>query len=250
MLKIAICDDELLVANQISRNISKEFSKLNIKTDIQVYSDGIKLLSDFNKNPFDILFLDIFMPRPSGFDIAREIRIENNECYIIFITSKDDLVYDSFDYQPFQFIRKEEAYEPDISKNNHVIKSIQNTVLRLVQDICGNQRLILQDDNQKQTYIFPKEIEYIESDKHYLRYHLRDGNIMTERANISDRCAELSNLGFTRIQKKYAVNLSYVKQFDNEYGQVIMISGKKLPLSRVYKPEAKESFKTFMRTNH
>lgn len=250
MLRIAICDDELYVAKQISKNIKKEFTKFNIRTEISIFIDGINLLNEFSKEPFDILFLDIFMPKPSGFDIAKEIRAENYDCYIIFVTAKDDLVYDSFDYRPFQFIRKEDAYEPDISKNTHFAKSIQYTISRLVQDIYGKQKLILQDDNQKKTYIFPREIEYIESDKHYLKYHLRDGSILTERANISDKYIELANSGFTRIQKKYLINLSYVKQLDNEYGQVIMTSGKKLPLSRIYKPEATEAFKMFMRYNH
>lgn len=250
MLNIAICDDEIFTAKQISKNVLQEFLNHNVEVNIKTFTDGRKLINEFVKNPFDILFLDIFMPGTSGFEIAKEVRKMNTETYIIFITVKDDLVFDSFDYYPFQFIRKEELFEPDLSKNEHVTQSIRKTVSKLIEHIGNKSPIVLHDSNKREHLIFPSEIEYIESDKHYLNYHIiGSAETFRERAKISDKCIELSNVGVIRIQKKYAVNLKHVKFIDNEYDQIIMKTGKKLPISKLYKSEIKESFKIYLRDN-
>lgn len=248
MLSVAICDDEIFTAKQISKNVHQEFLKCNVEVNIKTFTNGRKLLDEFVKKPFDILFLDIFMPETSGFEIAKEVRKMNTETYIIFITVKDDLVFDSFDYYPFQFIRKEELYEPDLSKNEHVTRSIRKTIRRLIDHIGNQNQIVLHDRNKREHLILPTEIEYIESDKHYLNYHiLGSEETFRERAKISDKCVELANVGIIRIQKKYAVNLKHVRFIDNEYDQIIMKSGKKLPVSKLYKNEIKESFKVYLR---
>lgn len=248
MLNIAICDDEALSAKQISKNVRNEFLRHNVEVDIKTFTNGKKLLSEFEKKPFDIVFLDILMPGTSGFEVAKEIRKTGVETYLVFVTAKDDLVFDSFDYYPFQFIRKEELFEPDLSKNEHLTQSIKKTVERLIEYIGNQNQILLYDSNKKKHLIFPFEIEYIESDKHYLNYHIVDVNEpLRERGNIGEKCDELSGVGIIRIQKKYAVNSRHIKFIDNEYDQIIMKTGKKLPISKFYKNDMRESLKSFLR---
>lgn len=251
MLSIAICDDETFTAKQISKNVRQEFLRHNVEVSIKTFTNGRRLINEFMKEPFDILFLDIFMPETSGFDIAKEVRRISTETYIIFITAKDDLVFDSFDYFPFQFIKKEELFEPDLSKNELVTQSIRKTIQRLIDHIGNKSQIVLHDSNKKEHLIFPSEIEYIESDKHYLNYYITGSKEpLRERAKISDKCIQMANVGIIRIQKKYAVNLKHVKYIDYEYDQIIMKSGKKLPVSKLYKNEIKESFKVYLRNNY
>lgn len=251
MLRIAICDDEILAAQQIAKTVSMEFKDKNVDTEVCLFTNGQNLIDEFINKPFDVLFLDIYMPDVSGFNVAKKIRDLSTETYIIFITAKDDLVFDSFDYYPFQFIRKETFFEPNISNNNHVSLNIRKTIGRLIEHISDKKQFILQDINKKQHLVFPSKIEYIESDKHYLNYYI-SGNTepFRQRSKISDKCKELSDAGIVRIQKKYAVNLRHIKFIDNEYDQVIMKSGKKLPVSKTYKNELKESFKIYLRNNY
>ena len=46
------------------------------------------------------------MPGMSGFEAAEQIGEINRGPYLIFVTSKEELVFDSFDYYPFYFMRK------------------------------------------------------------------------------------------------------------------------------------------------
>ena len=69
---------------------------------------------------------------------------------------------------------------------------------------------------------------------------------LRERGNIGEKCNELSGAGIIRIQKKYAVNSRHIKFIDNEYDQIIMKTGKKLPISKFYKNDMRESLKSFL----
>lgn len=46
------------------------------------------------------------MPDIDGFEVAKRIRASLDTTQIVFVTTEDSLVYDSFDYQPFCFIPK------------------------------------------------------------------------------------------------------------------------------------------------
>jgi DNA-binding response OmpR family regulator len=51
-------------------------------------TDGEIAYSHFRKNQYDILILDIMMPKKDGFTLAKEIRMINREIPVIFLTAK------------------------------------------------------------------------------------------------------------------------------------------------------------------
>ncbi len=55
----------------------------------------------------EILLLDIDMPEISGMELAEQIFSSNINTNVIFVTNRDDLVFQAIHYQPFRFIRKE-----------------------------------------------------------------------------------------------------------------------------------------------
>ena len=63
--------------------------------DTELFSDGDKAYKHFHQDSWDICILDIMMPVKDGFTVAREIRMENKEIPIIFLTAKsmkDDVI--------------------------------------------------------------------------------------------------------------------------------------------------------------
>lgn len=81
------------------------------------------------------------MPEINGFDVAKNIRMGYSGCRIIFITSHSELVYDSFDFQPFDFIRKDQPETLD--------KSFANVVRKLMRHMKQNEIMILEDEFSK-----------------------------------------------------------------------------------------------------
>jgi two-component system, OmpR family, alkaline phosphatase synthesis response regulator PhoP len=49
---------------------------------------GIEALKEFRKNHFDIILLDVMLPEMNGFDVCEEIRKENKDIPVLFLTAK------------------------------------------------------------------------------------------------------------------------------------------------------------------
>ena len=94
-MKIAICDDnEDLLKNMhfILQNIFKQYTSY---FEIFSFSSGNLLLKSHKESNFDVIFLDIDMPDVSGIKKKKKIRMQEENLEIVFITNKDELVYDA-----------------------------------------------------------------------------------------------------------------------------------------------------------
>ena len=56
--------------------------------DVTLATDGEEGLKAFKKGEYDLCITDVMMPRKDGFSLARDIREENTEMPIIFLTAK------------------------------------------------------------------------------------------------------------------------------------------------------------------
>ena len=114
---IAICDDDNLMAQNIKNSMLHEFSNKGWQdVTIDYYEDGTRLLSSIEAdNSYRVVLLDINMEPMDGFQIAEQIAKSNSKILIVFVTSHEETVYDSFDYMPFYFIRKS-RYEISVKR--------------------------------------------------------------------------------------------------------------------------------------
>ena len=67
--------------------------------DVDFARDGRSCLARVSQHEYDLIVMDVAMPRMSGFDTCRQLRREQNETPIIFLTARDAL------------LDKEEGYE-------------------------------------------------------------------------------------------------------------------------------------------
>lgn len=56
--------------------------------EVDLASDGIEGYEKYRRGQYDLCILDVMMPRKDGFTLARDIRSNNNEVPIIFLTAK------------------------------------------------------------------------------------------------------------------------------------------------------------------
>ena len=107
-MNIAVCDDQKEMTNTI-HNLIKNYldEKTNGLNNIRSYFDGDSLLSDIQTGKsFDIIFLDIEMPSITGLEVAKQIRQNNFDLLIIFITSHPNFMSASFKVEAFDFLTK------------------------------------------------------------------------------------------------------------------------------------------------
>lgn len=227
-MKIAVCDDEGKILEEITAFIEKEFPL----SKVQSFQNGNSFLSSSEERP-DLLLADIDMPGMSGMEVAAALASEKAQTLIVFVTAHDELVYDSFKYHPFAFVRKKFLEEELLS----VLKDCQ-------KEIDGrNKRFIFQSGSQT-INLAQSEILYFEGQANYLAIHAAGGEFRM-RSTMTAVEKELENCGFLRIHKGFLVNLEHVKILKTE--ELELDDGQVLPIGKSYSDAAKKSILRFMR---
>lgn len=242
MIRIGICDDNSIMLHNLDNIISKAFDAHTSDFEIMTFGSGALLVNSHQQDPFHIIFLDIDMPKMPGFDVAKTLRDEFSNCFIIFVTSHSELMYESMDFQPFHFIKKN-CDEPISSSVNRIVK-------KLMKHMRQNEKVILEDDLSGRHAVYIHNIIYLESDKHYVKYYIKDmPEPIKMRENISDCEEKYIYYDFVRIHKRYLINLKYLSNFDNTNNEVLLgMINKKLAMSKNYKKDVDEKYTLYLRS--
>mgnify|MGYP000044137466 CR=1 FL=1 len=107
MYHIFICDDEKRFTEVLEKRVETCLKEQGQSYEIQIFYNGIEMFQAMQKKAPEILLLDIDMPEISGMELAEQIFSSNMNTNVIFVTNRDDLVFQAIHYQPFRFIRKE-----------------------------------------------------------------------------------------------------------------------------------------------
>lgn len=83
MLKILIADDNKQITNILAEYAKKE------GYEVSIAYDGEEALKMFHEEKFDLLLLDVMMPKKDGFEVCREVRKISN-VPIIMVTARGE----------------------------------------------------------------------------------------------------------------------------------------------------------------
>lgn len=236
MYQIAICDDEKKIVEDITFKIKTEFNKRTIKVGIIGFDDSRNLMGYLEKGHIDVIFLDIDMPYFSGMDIAGFINQNRLNTIIIFVTSHDALVYQTFDYRPFGFMRK-----------GYLDTELSPLVDRVIKELDDRKEELVINKGQEIIRIPFNEILYVEGDKNYLNIKTKTDEFRT-RDTMTSIENELKGKGFIRCHKGYLVNGEHIGKLRS--GEIeIDINGDTLivPVGRSYEKDVKRSLLELLR---
>lgn len=82
MIKILLAEDDVNLGLLL-----KEYLQAK-NYDVVLFPDGEAALNGFYQDSFDLCILDVMMPKKDGFAVAREIRINNKEISLLFLTAR------------------------------------------------------------------------------------------------------------------------------------------------------------------
>ena len=106
MLKIAICDDREEDREIVYMYVQHFCEERLQQAEIKVFSHPDTLICECEKFCPHIYILDIVMPMINGIQAARELRWNQPEAQIIFVTSEKSFALESFDVNPINYILK------------------------------------------------------------------------------------------------------------------------------------------------
>lgn len=122
MIRIAVVDDEAVILKRICRIINEN---LTDEKTVYTFNSSVDFFSNINNLNYDLVFLDIEIPEISGFQLAESIRATLPNSTIIFVSNMEHLVFESFKFQPFRFVKKE-SMEKDMKEAIQAYKEKSN----------------------------------------------------------------------------------------------------------------------------
>ena len=239
MIRTAICDDNEPMLDFLNNKIAEIFEENEMHCEISTFHSGNDFLESHTQRPFDVVFLDIVMPDISGFEAAKKLRVISRDTYIIFVTTESDLVYDSFDFQPFHFIPKS---KPTVTENK-----LREVIKRLALHISANEKVVIAGAYDTHKIVSPNEILYIKSSLNNVEYHFSDGTKFTVRGKLDDIQNDLNAYIFARTHNRYIVNMNYVDMVDYPNMEIRLLGGETIVISRSCKKEFDEAYVRFRR---
>lgn len=221
MIVFAVCDDDIAFAELLTRNLRKLLLNIpdELECSVKAFFSSKQILDYIQNNQINILLLDIDMPKVSGFQLAEILKKRSPDTIIIFVSAYDSFVYDSFQFNPFCFLRKNHLkveLPATIQKVLH--KYLDNNITRLFKTTEGNINIRIQD------------IIYIESVKNYYRVHCKSNSVYTCRGTLSSIEKELPDAYFHKIHPAFIINMDNISIVGSNR-TVILIDGTTLTVS-------------------
>ncbi len=223
-MKCVVIDDEPLALQLVQNYIGK--------------TDGIELVAKFTdtveagdfleKNPVDLLFLDVQMPDENGLQFFS--RLENKPM-VIFTTAYSQFAVEGFnldaiDYllKPFDYARFEKA----------VNKAKDFALYR--QNKESSEGFLFVKYNYQWTKIYYKDIELIEALDDYIKIYVEPKPILVHMSMkaVSEKLPENK---FIRAHRSYIVPVDKIKSWNKN---TINIGNKVIPISYTYQKQVTE----------
>jgi len=232
MIRTILIDDEAL-ARDIVKHYLKGFPNIEVVAEC---SDGFEGLKAIAQHQPDLIFLDIQMPKISGFEM---LELVEKRPAVIFTTAFDEYAIKAFevnavDYllKPIEQSRFEQAMQKlpsKLAKGDDSQELLETASLSPAQ----NNRVVVK--NAGVIKIIPVEaIQYLEADDDYVKLSTTEGNFQKNKT-MSFFEQTLDPTQFIRIHRSYIINLAEVtkielKEKDNYV--VLLKSGIWLPVSK------------------
>lgn len=162
--KVLVVDDEKMIVKGIKFSLIQDYSVVD-----SAY-DGEEALDMAKNNDYDIILLDIMLPKMNGLEVCQQIR-EFSNVPIIMLTAKGDdmdkimgLEYGADDYitKPFNILEVKARMKAILRRNNKPEKEQAKSNVLNIGDMridCDSRSLFIRG---KEIYLTAKEFDLLE----------------------------------------------------------------------------------------
>ncbi|GAB3413096.1 LytR/AlgR family response regulator transcription factor [Niabella aquatica] len=233
MAKVIIIDDEFL-----ARSMVKEYLKKHPKLEIAAEcSDGFEGLKAIQEHEPDLIFLDIQMPKISGFEM---LELVENPPAVIFATAFDEYAIKAFEAHAIDYLLKpfdQERFDKAIAKfmvqNRPAATESTRALLNDTQLPGSNTRIVVK--NGSKIKIIPvQEVLYLEAADDFVKIFTKEGYYLKNKTMAFFESFLPADM-FVRSHRSFIVNIQEITRIDpyEKDGHVaILKNGAKINVSR------------------
>lgn len=231
------CDDNKIFLDFFIDKVAGILRNIDAKARLISCTDSAELITYIKNNHLDqtdAIFLDIEMPGVSGFDIASLVNSSAERPSIIFVSNMDDMVYESFEYQPYWFLRKS-----DMDKLPALIE-------KLVLRAATRERFYVFRHNDSEKYSLPlDDILYFESCNHELIIHTNE-KTYSQRQTITNAAFKTEPYFFVRCHASFLVNCRHIASISRS--NLLLDNSIKIPISRSRRSDTEAAYINYIRS--
>lgn len=240
MIKALLIDDEPL-ARSIVEEYLQPYSNISI---VAQCNDGFEGLKAIMEHKPELIFLDIQMPKISGFEL---LELLEEAPAVIFTTAFDEFAMKAFDAHAIDYLLKpfsKERFDKAIEKwmNNRGNIESTKSLLHEVNENTGSENRIVVKTGNNIKIIPTQELNYIEAYDDYVKIYAAE-NCYIKKKTMSHYEKTLDEKQFVRIHRSYIVNINQItkiESMDRENHLAVLKNGAKLNISKTGYPRLKE----------
>jgi two-component system LytT family response regulator len=237
-LRVIVADDEAL-ARRMVRALLARIEDVEV---IAECADGDNLAGVLERQPVDVLLLDVRMPGRDVFDVLddRARRAPASMPAVIFTTAYERYAVRAFELNAADYLVKplsDDRFSQALSRARLRINdraSVAAGVARVARDLGGRPDRLLVPERGRMVPIEVNAIDWIQAEGDYARVHAGGKSYLVARS-LSDLERRLDPESFTRIHRSAIVNRDRIREVVPEGSSrhtVVLADGTRLVLSR------------------
>ncbi len=245
MIKTVLIDDEPKALSVLQITLNELFPEIEIATIAHSADDAFEKIIDIKP---DLIFLDIAMPKESGFDLLR--RLPNLNFEIIFVTGFDEYALEALKFCAIGYVMKP-------IEDRELVIAVRNAMKRILEkkENERNQQLLqnIMNPGSLQNrigiptesgidFVSTEQIVHCEGLDGCTKVVLNERKNMISSYNLGEFRKLLEPYGFYASHKSHLVNTLHIQSYDRE-GILKMKNGDTIPVSRRKRSEFLERIK-------
>lgn len=232
IMRIAICDDDKILVDDLHRKIDIIMKEWSINVKIYDFLEANDLLYDIETNGiFDIIFLDIEIGEINGIDVASILNDKEYIFTLIFVSQYNIYYRAAFEVQPFWFLDKPVEKE-----------KLKTSLSKAINNVKYTYETFDYSYNKKFYRILVDKIMYVHSSGRIVYIHCVGGSVYKCYKKLKE--VELSlkekHRRFIKINRSISVNPMYVKKWT--YRDVFLVNEEVLSIGITYRDEVREKY--------
>lgn len=213
-MRLAICDDDMREQKQLLQIIQDWDTAYNT----EYFSDGASLLRAAElAPPFDIVFLDIYMPGENGIDIAGTLRQISPKTSIVFVTTSQDYAVNAFALAALHYLVKPVSAR-DVAEAFRRFDALHPHCRKFIS---------FPERRGKQT-VFLDQICYLTSSNHAVEVSLADGRQIKVWMPLNELMQKLGK-NFLKINRGIVVNMDCIERMGTD--RCVLLDGREFFLA-------------------
>jgi two-component system, LytTR family, response regulator len=237
--KVILIDDEPL-ARSIVLEYLQAYPALQVVQECNDGFEGLKAIAQYQP---DLIFLDIQMPKITGFEMLELIE---QPPAVIFTTAFDEYAIRAFETNAIDYLLKpfsQERFDKALQKWLAQSGTTRATdpvppLLEAAAKLPAQSQRIVVKNGSKIKIIPVSEVQYLEAADDYVKIHTQEG-VFLKSKTMGHFEQVLDGQLFVRSHRSYMVNIQHIVRIDpyeKENHVAVLKSGAKVPVSKTGYP--------------